>query len=107
MTTTSLDKSYLSAKERYAELGVETDAALERLAEIAISVHCWQGDDVGGFESAGGLTGGGILATGNYPGRARNADELRADAGKAMKIEPSDACSELIKKIDETLKGGQ
>jgi L-rhamnose isomerase len=78
----------LSAKERYAELGVETDAALRRLADIAVSVQCWQGDDVGGFERTGGLTGGGILATGNYPGRARNADELRTDAAKALSLIP-------------------
>ena len=55
---------------------------------MAISIHCWQGDDVGGFESAGGLTGGGIMATGNYPGRARTADELRADAATALSLIP-------------------
>ena len=85
---TSLEKSYALAKERYAELGVDADAALKRLDSIAISMHCWQGDDVGGFESAGGLTGGGIMATGNYPGRARTADELRADAAKALSLIP-------------------
>ena len=70
---------YASAKEQYASIGVDTDAALAILANISISVHCWQGDDVGGFESDAGLSGGGILATGNYPGRARNIDELRRD----------------------------
>ena len=87
-TTHSLDESYRLAKERYAELGVDADAALKRLAGIAVSMQCWQGDDVAGFENAGGLSGGGIMATGNYPGRARNADELRADAVKAMSLIP-------------------
>ncbi len=88
MTPTNVEKSFLSAKEQYAELGVDVDAALRRLAGIPISIQCWQGDDVGGFESVGGLTGGGIMATGNYPGRARNADELRADASEAFRLIP-------------------
>jgi L-rhamnose isomerase len=83
----SIEKSYSLAKERYAELGVDVDAALKRLAGIPISMQCWQGDDVAGFESVGPLTGG-IMATGNYPGRARNPDELRADADKAMSLIP-------------------
>ena len=91
MTADSIEKSYALAKERYAELGVDADAALKRLAGIAISMHCWQGDDVGGFESAGGLTGGGIMATGNYPGKARTADELRADVDKALQPDPRQA----------------
>ena len=88
MTANFVEKSYALAKERYAELGVDADAAMNRLQDVAISMHCWQGDDVGGFESAGGLSGGGIMATGNYPGRARNADELRADAAKALSLIP-------------------
>ena len=68
--------------------GVDTENAMKRLAGIAISMHCWQGDDVGGFENAAGLTGGGIMATGNYPGRARTPDELRADAVKALSLIP-------------------
>ena len=88
MTAISLEKSYTLAKERYAELGVETEAAMNRLERMAISIHCWQGDDVGGFESTGGLSGGGIMATGNYPGRARTADELRADAARALALIP-------------------
>ncbi len=88
METTALETTYNLAKERYAELGVDTDEVLGKLGKVAISMHCWQGDDVGGFERAGGLTGGGILATGNYPGRARNADELRADAAKALSLIP-------------------
>ena len=87
MTAGNIEKSYSLAKERYAELGVDADAALKRLADVAVSMQCWQGDDVAGFESVGPLTGG-IMATGNYPGRARNADELRSDADKAMSLIP-------------------
>ena len=61
---------------------------MDRLSRIAISLHCWQGDDVGGFESAEGLSGGGIMATGNYPGKARTADELRADVEKTLSLIP-------------------
>ncbi len=77
--TSAIEKAYELAKERYAEIGVNTDQAIAALKKIPISLHCWQGDDVGGFESTAGLTGGGIQATGNYPGKARTADELRAD----------------------------
>jgi L-rhamnose isomerase len=83
----SIEKSYSLAKERYAELGVDVDAALRRLSAVPISMQCWQGDDVAGFESVGPLTGG-IMATGNYPGRARTPDELRSDADKAMSCIP-------------------
>ncbi len=76
---TNVQNSYNLARERYAALGVDTDTALARLEKIAISLHCWQGDDVGGFENPGGELGGGIAATGNYPGKARTADELRKD----------------------------
>lgn len=75
----SVEKAYELAKQRYAELGIDTDKAMESLRKVSISLHCWQGDDVGGFESSEGLTGGGIQATGNYPGKARTADELRSD----------------------------
>src|SRR5574344_2950924 len=71
-------KAYEVAKERYAAIGVDTDKAIEQLEKTPISLHCWQADDVTGFESAGQLTGG-IQATGNYPGKARNIEELRAD----------------------------
>jgi L-rhamnose isomerase len=67
---------------------MNTDQAIERLGRIAISIHCWQGDDVGGFENEAGLTGGGIMATGNYPGKARTPAELRADAQKAFSLIP-------------------
>jgi L-rhamnose isomerase len=83
-----IEKAYELARERYASLGVDTDQAMERLASIPISLHCWQGDDVGGFENDEGLTGGGIQATGNYPGKARNADELRADLEMTYRMLP-------------------
>jgi len=84
-----IESAYQAAKERYTELGVDTDAAMARLARIAISLHCWQGDDVGGFEiKEQGLDGGGIMATGAYPGKARTADELRADIEKALSLIP-------------------
>jgi L-rhamnose isomerase len=75
----NLESAYALAKERYAALGVDTDQAIARLDKISISLHCWQGDDVGGFENPGGELTGGIAATGNYPGKARTADELRKD----------------------------
>lgn len=82
-------QAYRIASEQYAELGVDTEAALERLATIPISLHCWQGDDVGGFETPGAeLAGGGIQATGNYPGKARTIDELRSDIEKALSLIP-------------------
>ncbi|SPF75721.1 L-rhamnose isomerase [Aliiroseovarius pelagivivens] len=71
--------SYDSAKAAFADWGVDTETALSKLAEIPISMHCWQGDDVVGFEAKTGNSGGGIQATGNHPGRARTPDELRAD----------------------------
>jgi L-rhamnose isomerase len=79
-------KSYEIAKERYAFLGVDADAALAKLQEIAISIHCWQADDVTGFENLGNLGGGGIQATGNYPGKARNVGELRSDIEKVLTL---------------------
>src|ERR1700756_4601784 len=86
--TTAIDRAYAHAQERYAALGVDTEAALQSLRGLHVSLHCWQGDDVGGFENDLGLTGGGIQATGNYPGKARNADELRADLDKALSLIP-------------------
>jgi L-rhamnose isomerase len=82
-----IERNYLSAKDQYAKLGVNTDQALEALVKIPVSLQCWQGDDVGGFENTGALTGG-IQATGNYPGKARTADELRADVEKALSLIP-------------------
>jgi len=84
-------KSYEYAKEVYSSFGVNTDEVLEKMKNIHISLHCWQGDDVTGFETkAGGLSGGGIMATGNYPGKARNGDELRQDIEKAMELIPGE-----------------
>ena len=78
---------YEEAKEMYAQIGVDTDKALEELKGISVSMHCWQGDDVGGFEGEGDLTGG-IQTTGNYPGKARNPEELMADMDKALSLIP-------------------
>ena len=80
--------SYDLAKEAFSEWGVDTEAALDRLATVSISVHCWQGDDVVGFETRTGSSGGGIQATGNHPGRARTPDELRADLEFAFRLIP-------------------
>jgi len=76
------------ARERYADLGVNVDTALKHLQRISISLHCWQGDDVGGFENFGGTLGGGLVATGNHPGKARTPDELRADLEMAYSLIP-------------------
>jgi L-rhamnose isomerase len=84
----SIQQAYQLAKERYLECGVDTEKALEELARAPISLHCWQGDDVRGFEHFGGTLGGGLVATGNYPGKARTPDELRADLGKAYSLIP-------------------
>lgn len=86
--TKSIEQAYRLAKERYAALGVDTDQALKTLAKVPVSLHCWQGDDVGGFENFGATLGGGLVATGNYPGKARTPDELRADAAKAFSLIP-------------------
>ncbi len=80
--------SYKEAREEYAALGVDTEKALDVMARTPVSLHCWQGDDVTGFEQAASSTGGGIMATGNYPGRARNPGELRSDLEKAASIIP-------------------
>ena len=84
----SVDKAYRLAAERYEEYGVDTETAMARLGTIPVSLHGWQGDDVRGFEQFAGELGGGIAATGNYPGPARTPDELRADAAKALSLIP-------------------
>lgn len=83
-----LETAYQIARERYQALGVDVDAALSTLKSVAISLHCWQGDDVGGFEDPDRGLSGGIMATGNYPGKARTPDELRADLDKAYSLIP-------------------
>ncbi|MBQ5753311.1 MAG: L-rhamnose isomerase [Alistipes sp.] len=87
MKETNILKAYDIAVERYAKFGIDVEKILEKLQKVEISMHCWQADDVAGFESTGDLTGG-IQATGNYPGKARNIEELRADILKAMSLIP-------------------
>ena len=86
--TNQIEQAYQLAKERYAALGVDTSQAIKDLARIPVSIHCWQGDDVGGFENAGQTLGGGLAVTGNYPGKARTPDELRADFEQAIAVVP-------------------
>ncbi len=83
-----INQCYFIAKEVYSEYGVDTEKVINKMKNIPVSIHCWQGDDVTGFEGHTGLSGGGILATGNYPGRARNGEELRRDIDKAMSLIP-------------------
>jgi L-rhamnose isomerase len=86
--TTRIGSAYEAAKQLYADAGVDADAAIGRLASVPISLHCWQGDDVEGFEKFGTGLGGGLAATGNYPGKARTPDDLRADASLALSLIP-------------------
>ncbi len=98
-----IEASYRLAQAVYAELGVDTDAVLKILAQIPISLHCWQGDDVAGLEHDGGsISGGGILATGNYPGRARNGNELRQDLEIALSLIPGQSRLNLHAMYAET-----
>jgi L-rhamnose isomerase len=83
-----IERAFALARERYAEAGVDVGGAIERLARVPISLHCWQGDDVTGFENTGQALGGGLAVTGNYPGRARTPGELRADVEKALSLVP-------------------
>jgi L-rhamnose isomerase len=112
--TQSIEKAYKLAQERYARLEVNTEEALKKLATVSISLHCWQGDDVGGFENAGSELGGGLAVTGNYPGKARTANELRSDFEKAISLIPGNhrfnihACyAEMVggKKVDRDQLG--
>lgn len=88
MTIFHKETVYEAAKQRYAQLGVDTDAAIEKLKKIPISLHCWQADDVGGFETQGGGAGGGCVATGGYPGKSRNVEEHRGDLEKVYSLLP-------------------
>src|SRR3954465_12944862 len=88
MPNKNLERAYVLAQQRYAALGVDAERAMKRLAAIPISLHCWQGDDVGGFENTGQELGGGLAVTGNYPGKARTADELRQDLETALRLIP-------------------
>ena len=86
--TTQLEQAWDLAKQRFAAVGVDVEEALRQLDRLPVSMHCWQGDDVAGFENPGGSLTGGIQATGNYPGKARNATELRADLELALSLIP-------------------
>src|SRR5919109_1498499 len=88
ISESSIQNAYALAQERYAALGVDTENAVARLEKVSISLHCWQGDDVGGFENPGGELTGGIAATGNYPGKARTAEELRRDLNVVYSLLP-------------------
>ncbi len=87
-SASQIQSAYALARERYAALGVDTEAALQQLGRIALSLHCWQGDDVGGFENPGGELTGGIATTGNYPGKARTPAELRRDLDVVYRLLP-------------------
>ena len=87
-TEIQVQSAYEIAKERYAALSVDADAVLKQIEKVSISPHCWQGDDVGGFENPGAGLSGGLAVTGNYPGKARTPDELRADLDKAYSMIP-------------------
>lgn len=88
MKVKNIEAAFKTAAGRYGEYGIDVEKAMKALRRISISLHCWQGDDVGGFESKEGLSGGGIMATGNYPGKARTAEELREDLEKAFSLIP-------------------
>jgi L-rhamnose isomerase len=89
MKKADIEKSYKLAKEQYAAIGVDTDAVVKQMDDLVISLHCWQTDDVGGFEKADAvLGGGGIQATGNFPGKARTIEQMRADLDKVFAILP-------------------
>jgi L-rhamnose isomerase len=83
-----VQSAYVRAREIFTQSGVDADRALQRLAKIPISLHCWQGDDVGGFENSGATLGGGLAVTGNYPGKARTPEELRRDFETACSLVP-------------------
>ena len=84
----SIKQAYEIAKEVFGEIGVDTDKVLEKMADFTLSIHCWQGDDVGGFENTGASLDGGLAATGNYPGKAKTAEQLRGDMDKAFSLFP-------------------
>ncbi len=88
MKPKNIEQAYQLAKERYAEVGVATERVLQQLPRVPISIHCWQGDDVGGFENAGQTLGDGLAVTGNYPGKARTPQQLRSDFEKVLSLVP-------------------
>lgn len=89
MKKATIEKSYQIAKEQYAELGIDTDRVIAEMKNVNISLHCWQTDDVGGFERAGAeLGGGGIQVTGNFPGKSKTIEQMRKDLDKVMSLLP-------------------
>lgn len=86
--TSSIDHAWTLAKERFSQLGIDAEAAMQKLDTLPVSMHCWQGDDVAGFENPEGALTGGIQATGSYPGKAKNAQQLRADLEQALSLIP-------------------
>ncbi|MFN8254412.1 MAG: L-rhamnose isomerase [Bacteroidales bacterium] len=89
MKKESIENAYQIAREQYAELGVDTDKAIEKMKEVIISLHCWQADDVGGFETPdAALSGGGIQVTGNYPGKAKTIEQMKSDIEFTMSLLP-------------------
>ncbi|MCF0199173.1 MAG: L-rhamnose isomerase [Bacteroidaceae bacterium] len=90
MKTELINQAYAVARERYAEWGVDTEQVLRQLQDFHLSMHCWQADDVAGFEVQAGAMSGGIQSTGNYPGKARNIDELRSDVLMAQSLIPGE-----------------
>ena len=88
MKEEQIKKEFAAAKEQYAALGVDVEKAIEKLNSVSISIHCWQADDVLGFENPDGELTGGIQTTGNYPGKARTIDELKKDIGKVLNLIP-------------------
>jgi len=89
MNSNKIKSAYQIAREQYGDIGVDTESALRKMDEVVISLHCWQADDVGGFEKPdASLSGGGIQATGNYPGKARTVEQMRTDLEKVMQLLP-------------------
>ena len=88
MNLEQIKRNYEDAKLQFASLGIDADKALEKLNDVAISIHCWQADDVSGFENPDGELTGGIQTTGNYPGKARTIEELRKDIEEVLKLIP-------------------
>jgi len=99
----TIDSAYQAAREQYAAIGVDTEVAIGQLRQVAISLHCWQGDDVSGFENPDGELTGGIAVTGNYLGKARTADQLRADLDQALSLIPGNHRLNLHASYAETL----
>ena len=101
--TTQLDQAWELAKQRYAAVGIDVEEALRQLDRLPVSMHCWQGDDVAGFENPEGNLTGGIQATGNYPGKARNATELRLRTEVQTSLEQWQTANGEVKAFNQTI----